>query len=532
MIKQPIRILYINLSNQSFEVKAHSDLSQWLGGVGVSTILLSENLEEKPFVFARGLFCGLFPGCARTFASFVSPLSQNLGEGHVGGNLGINLARAGLEGMVVLGKSKNPVVLKVKNGEVEFLPADNLWAMSPSRAAQELLGIKGSSEASVLTIGPAAEKGVRFSDVLVDGRHYLGGIGLGAVWGKRKLKGMLVSGNQKVFEPESEKFKKIREDLEERFSDPSPEGLKFKIRERPKRIWELLEESRGLRGKNLKELASSKQGLAWEFFEEVEPRCCYDCPLECSSFSSEVLISLGPLLELEEKEEILSLLSLAWDLGIDPASLGPSLAWLMEKEGWEFGDLKSYKALTLALAEREEDWARELSLGLESAAGGKDKSFALVFSGILGLPFFCGYLSVLSRIFSPGILDAEACLLDLSFEEEETPDEEKVQALIQEEKKSLLLFSLSGCPYLSSVYDLSTVFSGLESIGMGFSHEELENLSAAIYNLRWEIKEKLGFSWDEIKLPERIFEVESATGRLEKERLMRMVKVYQEMITR
>ena len=529
MTEQPIRILYIDLSSQSFEVKVHEDLSSWLGGVGVGTALLSENLDKKPFVMARGPFCGVFPGCSQTFASFISPLSRNLGESHVGGDLGLNLSRAGLEGIVVLGKSKKPIVLEIKNEEVEFVSAEDFWARSPAQTAKELLAVWDSEEASVLTIGPAAEKGVRFSNVYVDGEHYLD-MGLGTVWGKAKLKGMVILGDREVLKSSSEEFKKLRRDLEEKLSDPSPEGLKFKIRERQNVIWELLEKSRAVIGENFRKQVSLSPSFAREFFDAAGVRSCSACPLECSPYSCGVLVSLGPLLGLEKKEEILSLLTLAHDLGIDPVSLGFSLAWLTEKEGWEFGDFESYKSLTLALSEREEDWAKKLSLGLLSAASGKERNSALVFSGTLGLPFFCGYLSILSRALSPGILGVEACLLDFSFLEKEVSDEEKVRALISEEERMLLLFSLSGCPLLSKVYDLPTTFSGLESLGMDWSHERLENFSRAVYNLRWEIKERLGFSWDEIEFPERVFEVRSATGRLEKEKLMKMVGMYKENV--
>lgn len=526
MTDQPIRILYIDLESQTSEIKAYPDLARWLGGIGVSTALLAENLEAAPFVLSRGPFAGVFPGCSGSFASFVSPLSRNLGESWIGGSLGLNLARAGLEGIVVLGKSKKPVVIEVINESVNFASGEDYWGKSPVRFTDDWSARVGSAT-SILAIGPASEHGVRFGNVLAD-QSFPFGPGLGAVWGKAKLKGMAISGDHEIALPENKKFQELRERLGKSMNDLSPESLRFRVRERSQKLLEVLGRSRGL-------MVSNLQGSrAWDtdivgFFDAVGFQSCVGCPLECGQAMAEAWLSLGPLLGLQKKEEIITLVTMARDFGLDPVSLGAVLAWFVESEGWEFGDLESYRSLILALVAREEDWARKISLGLGSSRG-REQRFALNFLGNLGLPFFSGYLSILARLFSPGILEWEGCLLDLSLAENPISSREMVQALLAAEGKKTLILALVGCGSLATVYDLPLVFAALESLGLNWSHENLENLARSIYNQRWQIRMRLGFSWDELNVPERLFEVPSATGGLERGRFEELLQIYRETV--
>jgi len=527
----PVRILYIDLEKKTFNFKVHEDLSQYLGGVGLTTALLSEELDHDSFVLAKGPFCGLFPGCGMVFASFVSPLSQNLGESLVGGNLGVNFGRIGVEGVVVSGKSKSPVVLRLSEDGVEFLPGEDLWGKTPLAASRYLLGEGDSERTSVLTIGPAAEKGLRFGNIFAGFGHWFG-TGLGSVWGRKKLKALVVRGERETVPPRNERFERVRLELEEKFAADSHAERPYGVPERSKAFCGLLEKSGSLWAENFRRRAFPRTTLIQKFFDSAPLSRCSGCPLECPSYSCADLVSLGPLLGIEEKEEIFSLISLTRDFGMDPVSVGAVLSWLTEKEGWEFGDAQSYQALILALAERKESWAKSLSLGIARAASGESSKFAFDFSGNLGLPFLCGHLSLLSRFLSPaGLLWLEpACLLDLTLFDENISDEEALHTLISGEERALLRFTLSCCPRFSQIYKLPVIFSGLESIGAGVSHDDLEKLPETIYNLRWTIRERIGFSWEEIRVPDRIFELDSATGRLSKEKFRVLVNLFREIL--
>ena len=385
---------------------------------------------------------------------------------------------------------------------------------------------------SVLTIGPAAEAGVRFADVFTNGGWRFSRLGLGRLWAKKKLKGMVIYGTGEISCPSSDRFVALREGLEKELSDPTPEGLRFKIQRRGEDFLALAERAGGLPALNYKKTGVVNKLFGSYFFREQGCRSCADCPVECCAVSYPEVVSLGPLLGLERPEDVSALLSEAYELGMDPVSLGAALAWLTESEGWEFGDPQSYQSLTQALKDREEDWAKALSLGLLRAARGKKRDFALVLSGLEAAPYFGGYLSLLAQVVAPGwegVL-ANAALLDFAHPVEALSVGEWVDKLIWEEKKALFLSCFAVCHLAQKSYELPTLFSCLESLELPWSHQELESLSNSVYNLGWEIKDRLGFSWDNIHIPERAFETTAGAGYLERERFAGMLELYRESV--
>jgi len=546
MTRPPIRVLYINLSDQSFEIKAHLDLSEYFGGVGVNTRLLANYLDEyeggpldSPVILSTGPFCGLFPACSQTVASFVSPLTGNLGESAAGGNLGLFLKNLGIDSVVIFGKAKEPRIVVIGDNEVRFVSA-TFWGSGSFKAFTTLK--KEYPEASISVIGPAAENGVRFASVLVDRFFHFRRMGLGTLWGKKKLKGLVILKGGGVTLPATKAFSKAHAEVSLQVADPRPGGLKQRIQKKFERGWLLESSVGGLPAFNFTRRGLDYEDLGRKVFSHVERASCGGCPAECWNLVDyegsriavdfESLASLGPLLGLNDVNDVLSLLYLAYDLGMDPVSLGVSLAFLTEKEGWEFGDATSYRSLVFAVAKRDEAWAKKLSLGLKGVAKRGNKGLAMVLSDLEALPYFNGYLTIVSQIVTPaqGLLANGAHLLDISFAEENVSDEDKIRRVIAEEQRGVLLLCLSACPWVRKVYDLPQIFSCAEGTSLGWSHEDLETLMVKIYNLRWQIKEQLGFSWDGIRVPERVFELESATGYLERERLEKMVGIYRREI--
>ncbi len=82
---QKIRVLRIDLSRQESRIEEREDLAEYLGGVGIGTKLLSENLDNDPAIFSIGAFATIFPVCTKTIATFISPLTGEWGESHAGG---------------------------------------------------------------------------------------------------------------------------------------------------------------------------------------------------------------------------------------------------------------------------------------------------------------------------------------------------------------------------------------------------------------------------------------------------------------
>ena len=51
LYKDYVRVLYIDLTNQTIQVENNKDLAKYLGGVGVASKLLEENIRpDKPIL--------------------------------------------------------------------------------------------------------------------------------------------------------------------------------------------------------------------------------------------------------------------------------------------------------------------------------------------------------------------------------------------------------------------------------------------------------------------------------------------------
>lgn len=541
-----VRVLYIDLSERTSKLKVHSELGEYFGGVGISTALLYRYFEDfgfpdrrkqTPFVLATGPFCGLFPGCSQTVASFVSPQTGNLGQGVAGGDLGLRLKEQGVDALFVQGKADKPLLLVLSSGEVEFRET-GLWGKGTGEAFAELDAQYPHGAKAV--IGPAGENRVRFSSVLVDRMFSYSRMGLGSVWGQKKLKGVIALSGGNIEVPKYPDYSAVKDKIYSALADPRPEGLRFGIRDQSRKTWVLQAQEGGLPSKNFSVVDKGFLGLQRTLFSSSEETdSCGLCPVGCKNVINlggkmflgnyEELISLGPMLGLDDPQDLRLLREEALELGVDPVSLGVSLAFFVEKEGWEFGHIDALESLLQGLVAREEDWAKKLSFGVLRAASGKENDYAMAVSGLELLPYFNGYFTVLSQIVSPetDIRCSGAHLLDLG---DISVDEKGVQKFIAEEKRGLLCLSLASCPWLRGVYNLSQVFECSQSLHLGWSHEGLEALSSKIYNLKWKLKRGLGFDWENQQIPRRLFGVPTATGYLEEENLLNLVTIYQQQL--
>ena len=66
----------------------------------------------------------------------------------------------------------------------------------------------GAGRRSIIRIGPAGEKGITYASVNVDTYRHFGRLGLGTVFGAKKLKALLISGNREIKSPEHNAYRK------------------------------------------------------------------------------------------------------------------------------------------------------------------------------------------------------------------------------------------------------------------------------------------------------------------------------------
>jgi aldehyde:ferredoxin oxidoreductase len=136
-------------------------------------------------------------GQSRLNANAKSPISGGIGDSQSGGFFPAELKFAGLDGLVIKGKSEKPVYLWIKDGEFELRDAAHLLGLKTGPVEEILKQELGDKKIEVLQHGPAAEKGVIFSSLISMANRNNGRTGMGLVMASKNLKAVVVRGKNK-----------------------------------------------------------------------------------------------------------------------------------------------------------------------------------------------------------------------------------------------------------------------------------------------------------------------------------------------
>ena len=211
------KIIKIDLTNRvvSTEQLADTLTSKWLGGKGLAGHFLKPHISKNcndpamPLIFMTGPLVGTpTPTSGRMTVMSRSPLTGTVGDTSVGGSLGHQLRRAGIDGMIITGQSDKVCGIEIVDDSISFVDADQYTQMDTG-AIYTALKPKGA----VATIGPAAENGVLFSSIMVDGAYAAGRNGLGCIFANKRLKYITVKGTGKVAIHDREALRTAREDI-------------------------------------------------------------------------------------------------------------------------------------------------------------------------------------------------------------------------------------------------------------------------------------------------------------------------------
>lgn len=131
-----------------------------------------------------------------------------IASAHIGGDMAARLKQAGYD-FIIEGKSEKPVYLYINNDNFELRDAKGIWGQA-TRRAQQMLADQTSPMASIAVIGPAGENLVPMS-VLISARQHSGG-GIGSIFGSKKLKGVVIQGDQPIhIHADKKEWQKITE---------------------------------------------------------------------------------------------------------------------------------------------------------------------------------------------------------------------------------------------------------------------------------------------------------------------------------
>ncbi len=211
------KILLVDLTAQSHSVLTPGPelYRRWIGGKGLAGHFLRDHITlpwkdpRMPLIFATGpLVDTPSPTSGRMAIMSRSPLTETVGDTSVGGRLGTQIKRAGWDAIVLTGRSDGLCGVIVRDGDVTFTDAEALRGVECSDTLSRL-----PREGSTALIGPAAENGVLFASIMIDGHYSSGRGGLGLVMGAKNLKYMTVAGSGKTALADREELARAREEI-------------------------------------------------------------------------------------------------------------------------------------------------------------------------------------------------------------------------------------------------------------------------------------------------------------------------------
>jgi aldehyde:ferredoxin oxidoreductase len=575
------RVLYVDLTRLRSWVEHRPELFQeGLGGAGVAIRLLNDECPAgvdpfdpaNPIVLAVGPLVGHFPLASKTVAMFKSPHTGNLGESHAGGRSAIALRMAGYGAVVIRGASAFPIYLVIGPDGAHFRDAAALWGMRSSYTVASVIRSRetGSGLRSIMRIGRGGERRVTYAGVTTETYRHFGRLGLGAVFGSKHLKALVISGRRSL--PVADR-RFYRQTYDAIFQQAVESSLMQKYHElgTPMNVLPLNEigalPTRNLQNGRFEDArAISGERLAEDYLGRRV--ACAHCPVACIhlaalrlpypndpyffktqmlGYDHELIYAMGSMLGVGDVPGMLQLIDEAEIQGLDVITTGVTLAWATEafERGLitahdtggldpRWGDTTTYIQMTKRIVGQPTDFYRALARGVDHAAaiyGGAD--FALAFGGNempgyhTGPGCYAGYLTGArhSHLDSAGYgPDQQAAAQGQPLEAQ--PLAEK---LVREERWRQVLTSLVICLFARGIYPPDTVHSALQAIGFDRSPQDLEALGIDILRRKLAFKQREGFDQLGLRIPGRILETPAPAGNVSERTIRETIRLVDEM---
>lgn len=167
---------------------------------------------ENLLIFGAGTLTGTTAPCSgRTTVSSISPTTNFYLKSSAGGHWGAALRRAGLQMLVVTGKSDRPVYLYIDEERAELRDASMYWGMTVRAADGAIKRELGNNDVQIALIGPGGENLVYFASIMFSLYNAAGRGGIGAVMGSKKLKAVVVTGSRGLTVADPDAFQRAAE---------------------------------------------------------------------------------------------------------------------------------------------------------------------------------------------------------------------------------------------------------------------------------------------------------------------------------
>ncbi len=574
-------VLFVDLGKKRFYVERREDLfSQYIGGAGVAIRLLDELCPQgcdplsadNPIIFAVGPATGLFPLASKTIAMFKSPHTGNLGESHCGGRSAVAIRMAGFGAIVIRGASSLPVYLAIHDGQVHFRDASTLWGMGSSITPGRIIRTveSGAGLRTIMRIGVAGERLIPYACVTTETYRHFGRLGLGAVFGSKKLKAIAISGRRSLPVADNRQYRRLYDEIHRAAVD-SPVMKKYHDLGTPENVLPL-NALGGLPTRNLQAARfEGAEGISGESMAEHylgRRLACSHCPVACIhiaalrephpkepyfyktsmiAYDYEPTYALGSMLGIGDPVGMLKLMDRVEAVGLDAMTTGVVLAWATEAQQrglvgeaetaglkLSFGQADTYIQAVDLIVKQPTEFYRYLAHGVDAAAqryGGLDFALSMGRNEMPGyhtgpgahLGFFVGARH--SHLDNAGYsIDQNNLVHRL------VPPGELIRMIVAEERWRQVLSSLVICFFARGIYQPQVVARVLQCSGFELSTDELQRVGTVIHQLKYRFKMREGFSVDQLRLPKRLFETPATVGGWDEAYLREALRCFREII--
>ncbi len=417
------RLLHVNLTSAEFsEVRLPPEiLAAYLGGKGIGARLLLDWVPEKAdplgpdnaLMFLTGPLTATTAPAMRACIVTKSPLTHTFLDSYFGGYFGPEIKYAGYDGIVLTGRSPEPVYLLVDHRGPSLQPAGDLWGTGAIETGDRIRQRRKDSGIKVACIGPAGENGVLYSLVCCDTNRHAGRGGAGAVMGSKNLKAIALKGNELVGLFDPNRF--LRAVAEANHEIGLSEDCRVLMEAGTASAVEFADASGLIPARNFTDGTSKLAAKLGDHGQKqklwLSRAACFGCPIGCSQMGAvrtgkykhfitdiveyETAAMLGTNLEIGDPRAVAHLNRLCDDLGIDTISAGACLGFAFEgaEKGivptdglaLAFGNADVAAELIERIVKKEGELGALLALGVKRAAkalGGEAEAIALHVKGL------------------------------------------------------------------------------------------------------------------------------------------------------
>lgn len=522
----------IDLTDSSItETKSDTGiLHSFIGGRGLGVKLYYDAVDpsidplspENILIFATGPLTGtLAPMSGRHAMVSKSPLTGTIFDSSSGGFFGKELKFAGIDALIMKGAAEKPVYISINNDDIDIHQANGLWGENVRSCTDKL-----SSQGRVACIGRAGERLVPMANVMNDHSHACGRGGLGAVMGSKKLKALVVKGDNKPSIADEAGFRKAREQALQLIKE-GPMSSKGLHTYGTSALLNLINYLKIMPTGNFRDNEfSGADKVSGDFIKEnydIKNNTCYNCMIACRHVIKsgalegheipeyETLWAYGPDNKNADIESVIRANRMCNDYGIDTISSGSTIAAYAEIMG---EDIKEFSELIKKIGESE-GIGKELGRGSRALARSHGKDTAMHSKGLelpgydprgmLGMALAYatsnrGGCHLRAYTVSPEILGKPSKVDRFTFSG-------KPQLVSKLQNENAALDSLVLCLFASFAMAKEEFAAMLRTAtGVDYSTENFMKCGERIWNLERMFNVRAGFSRKDDTLPDRFFE--------------------------